>query len=147
MALSHDKIIEKALTIAENRAHRSNYITSPKSVEEYLILKLCNELSEVFSVVWLDTRHGVIEYQALFNGTIDGASVYPREVVKAGLSVNAAACVFCHNHPSGSCSPSQADKRITERLKAALSLIDIRVLDHVIVAGGKSYSFANNGLI
>ena len=102
---------------------------------------------EVFSVVFLDSQHRVLGIDQMFRGTVDGASVYPREIVKASLRHNAAAVVFCHNHPSGVCEPSSADRRITERLTSALALIDVRVLDHLIVSGGDSYSFAETGLI
>lgn len=138
-------LIKKALQIAENRAHKADYIQSPASAINYLKLKALEFEREVFAVIWLDSRHGIIEHQQLFAGTIDGAAVYPREVVKAGLYANAAAVIITHNHPSGDPAPSAADKRITDRLKSALELIDIRVLDHVITAGGKHYSFAENG--
>ena len=101
---------------------------------------------ERFCAIWLDNRHRVIRFDELSRGTIDGASVYPREVVKAALSVNAAACIFAHNHPSGISEPSQADERITRRLRDALALVDIRVLDHIVI-GQTSVSFAERGLL
>lgn len=102
---------------------------------------------EVFFAAFLTSQHQVIAMEEIFRGTIDGAAVYPREVVKAVLNHNAAAVIFSHNHPSGICEPSQADKRITERLVEALRLIDVRVLDHIIIAGSKHYSFAEKGLL
>lgn len=140
-------LISKALEIAERRATKSTYCDSPRAVIDYLKVKNMELEREVFSVIWLDNRHGVIECQDLFFGTIDGASVYPREVLKAALYANAAACIICHNHPSGEPTPSQADKNITQKLKDALGIIDIRVLDHIITAGARHTSFAEQGLI
>ena len=101
---------------------------------------------EVFTVLWLDTRHRVLGFEELFRGTIDGSSVHPREVVKSALHKNAAACILAHNHPSGISTASNADRAITRRLKDALSLIDVRVLDHIIV-GEDCLSFAEAGLL
>ena len=101
----------------------------------------------MFACLFLDNQHRVIHLDQLFRGTIDGASVYPREVVKKALHHNAAAVIFAHNHPSGISEPSPADKQITEKLKQALALLDIRVLDHFIIADGQPYSFAEHGLI
>ena len=101
----------------------------------------------MFACLFLDNQHRVILLEELFRGTIDGASVYPREVVKQALYHNAAAVIFAHNHPSGISEPSQADKHITEKLKQALSLFDIRVLDHFIIGDGQPYSFAEHGLL
>ena len=100
----------------------------------------------MFAVLWLDNRHRVLAFEELFRGTIDGASVHPREVVKAALRHNAAACIFAHNHPSGDPTPSPADKRITQRLKEALGLVEVRALDHVVVAE-TTCSFAELGLM
>lgn len=122
-------------------------LTSPDLVRKYLQSILQVEEREVFGVLYLDNQHAVIQYEVLFYGTIDGASVYPREVVKSSLGVNAAAVIFYHNHPSGTPEPSQADKRITERLRDALAMVDIRVLDHVVVGAGESVSFAERGLL
>ncbi|HAS8160916.1 TPA: DNA repair protein RadC, partial [Vibrio vulnificus] len=101
---------------------------------------------EVFAVMFLDNQHRLIAFEELFFGTIDSASVYPREVLKAALKINAAALIFAHNHPSGDATPSQADKQITQRLKEALALVDIRVLDHIVV-GDSAISFAERGLL
>lgn len=102
--------------------------------------------NELFSVPFLDNRHGVIQYKEMFRGTIDGASVFPREVVKMALSCNASAVIFSHNHPSGVAEPSRADESITKRLKDALALVDVRVLDHLII-GSEITSFAERGIL
>jgi DNA repair protein RadC len=122
-------------------------LTSPQLTRDFLTLKLGALEHEVFAVILLDGRHRVIEYVELFRGTIDGASVHPREVVKLALAKNAAAVVLAHPHPSGVAEPSQADEILTRRLRDALQLVDIRVLDHVVVAGGAAVSFAELGLL
>ena len=101
----------------------------------------------MFSVIFLDNRHRVISFEIMFRGTIDGSSVYPREVVKTALKHNAAATIFAHNHPSGDPEPSKADESITQRLKEALALVDIRVLDHLVVGSSEIVSFAERGLL
>lgn len=125
---------------------RGSLFTAPAAGREYLSAKLAGRESECFAILFLDNRHRLIEYRELFYGTIDGASVHPREVVKAALEVNAAAVIFAHNHPSGETEPSMADLRITQRLKDALSLVEIRVLDHLVV-GATITSFAEKGLL
>ncbi len=122
-------------------------ITSPTECRDYLKLKLYGLPYELFACLLLDNRHRVIRYTELFRGTIDGASVHPREVVRLVLEHNAAAVIFAHNHPSGTPEPSQSDLRITQRLKDALALIDVRVLDHHIVGDGDGTSLAECGLI
>jgi len=122
-------------------------LTSPDLVRDYLNLRLKGMEYEVFAVVLLNNRHVPIKYLEVFRGTIDGASVHPREVVKEVLGANAAAVIFAHNHPSGSSEPSMADQRITQRLKDALALIDVRVLDHLIIGAGEAVSFAERGLL
>ncbi len=112
----------------------------------FLASRLRDLKAEQFCVVFLDNRHRVIAYEAMFQGTVDSASVYPREVVRASIKHNAAAVIFAHNHPSGAAEPSQADKRITQQLKKALALIDVRVLDHFVV-GDTLVSFAERGLL
>ena len=97
--------------------------------------------------LFLDNRHGMIAAEGLFHGTIDGASVHPREIVRRCLELNAAAIIVAHNHPSGNPAPSQADQRITEKVKEALALVDVRVLDHFVIGGGDAYSFAEHGLL
>ncbi len=123
------------------------FATSPESVKQFCRLQAAHLEHEVFGVLLLDNQHQLIESVTLFRGTIDGASVYPREVVKEVLSVNAAACIFFHNHPSSLAEPSDADRRITTRLIDALKLIDVRVLDHLIVTSRSAYSFAEAGIL
>jgi DNA repair protein RadC len=121
-------------------------LAAPSRTREFLRLKLGALEHEVFAALFLDNRHRLIEYVELFRGTIDGAQVHPREVVKEALARNAAALIFCHCHPSGQASPSQADEHITRRLQDALALVDIRVVDHLIV-GETIMSFAESGLL
>ncbi|MCW9055323.1 MAG: DNA repair protein RadC [Gammaproteobacteria bacterium] len=125
---------------------RGDALTSPGETRQFLAAHLRDFAHEVFAALFLDQRHRVICYEELFSGTIDGASVHPREVVKKALSYNAAAIIFAHNHPSGVAEPSTADERITQRLKEALSLVDVRVLDHFVV-GDDIVSFAERGLL
>lgn len=120
-------------------------LTSPALVRDYLTAHLRHQPREVFAALFLDSQHRLIVYEELFYGTIDGASVYPREVVKRGLLHNAAALIVAHNHPSGVAEPSVADRRITERLKDALALVDIRLLDHMVIGDGEVCSFAERG--
>ena len=141
-----EEIIKAAIREIDARFCRGTQICSPEATQEYLRLHLAHLEHEVFAVLWLDTRHRVLAFEELFRGTIDGASVHPRELVKSALQHNAAACIICHNHPSGMADPSNADRQITQRIKDALALIDVRTLDHVIVAE-YSYSFAEHGLI
>jgi DNA repair protein RadC len=142
-----EQVINAARQALAYRVRRGADISSPQRAREYLAMKLGNLDHEVFAVIWVDKRHRVIEYVEMFRGTIDGASVYPREILKAALEKGAAAAVLVHNHPSGDCTRSQADEMITIRLKEALSLIDVRVLDHFIVGGGNVSSFAELGLL
>jgi DNA repair protein RadC len=122
-------------------------IRSPADTETFMLARLRDRPHEVFCCLYLDNRHRVILFEELFRGTIDGTSVYPREVVKQALAVNAAAIILAHNHPSGVAEPSQADERITRRVKAALELVDIRLLDHLVIGDGTSISLASRGLI
>lgn len=122
-------------------------LANPRATREYLRMRLRDLDHEVFCCLHLDNRHRVIAFDELFRGTIDGASVHPREVVKQALARNAAAVILAHNHPSGVAEPSQADELITRRLKEALALVDIRVLDHIIVGDGQCESFAERGLL
>jgi len=125
----------------------SDLLTSPHLVRQYLSAQLRHQPQEVFAVLFLDNQHRLIAYDELFFGTIDGAAVYPREVVKKALARNAAAAIFAHNHPSGIAEPSQADQRITQRLQAALDLVGVRVIDHMIVGDKEVISFAEQGLL
>ena len=129
------------------RLARGQVLGSPADVRKFLQLKLRCLPHEVFACLFLDNQHAVIGYEELFRGTIDGASVYPREVVKRCLALNAAAVIFAHNHPSGIAEPSQADQRLTQRLKAALGTVDIRVLDHFVVGEAEALSFSERGLL
>ena len=122
-------------------------IRSPADTETFLLARLRDRPHEVFCCLYLDNRHRVILFEELFRGTIDGTSVYPREIVKQALTVNAAAIILAHNHPSGICEPSQADERITRRVKSALDLVDIRLLDHLVIGDGKSTSLASRGML
>ncbi len=122
-------------------------IRSPADTESFLQARMRHLDHELFCCLYLDNRHRVLRFDELFRGTIDGTSVYPREVVKEALSVNAAAVILAHNHPSGVSEPSQADERITRRLKSALELVDIRLLDHLIIGDGAATSLARRGLI
>ncbi|MCK5478637.1 MAG: DNA repair protein RadC [Methylococcales bacterium] len=126
---------------------RGDALTSPEATRAYLSAQLRGYSYEVFACLFLDNQHRIIQLEELFRGTIDGASVYPREVAKRALFHNAAAVIFAHNHPSGINEPSQADKSITDKLKQALTLFDIRVLDHFIIGDGEPYSFAENDLL
>jgi DNA repair protein RadC len=142
-----EEVIRAARDHMTSRCRRGRSMNSPRAIRDFLSLKLGTLEHEMFCVLLLDKRNRLIEYVELFRGTIDGASVHPREVVKLALAKNAASVVFAHPHPSGVAEPSQADELITQRLKDALGLVDIRVLDHLIVAGGEVTSFAERGLI
>lgn len=133
--------------LRENLAQREQAITSPQQTRDYLRLRLGHRTREVFACLFLDTRHRVIAYEELFQGTIDGASVHPREVVRQAMAHNAAALILAHNHPSGVAEPSQADRRITLRLREALALVDVRVLDHIVVGGSEMSSLAELGML
>jgi DNA repair protein RadC len=141
-----NELLEHAAEALATKYKREGTFTNPTNVKEYLKLKLGAHDREVFAVMFLDNQHQLISFEELFFGTIDAASIYPREVLKTALNHNAAAVIFAHNHPSGIAEPSQADKRITQRLIDALKLVDIRVLDHIVV-GEDCVSFAEKGLI
>ncbi|MAT91370.1 MAG: hypothetical protein CME59_02090 [Halioglobus sp.] len=145
--LTEDQIIEKALQILESRIFNGDTLDSPAATVNFLKLKLAGRDQEAFCAIFLNSQRQVLDFEEMFHGTLDGASVYPREVVKAAIYKRAAAVIFAHNHPSGPAEPSAADCSITSRLQDALALIDVRVLDHIIVGGANSYSFAENGLI
>jgi DNA repair protein RadC len=146
--MSEQDIINQALTILESRLHKpSHYFEEPQAVKNYLKLHCAEQEHESFFLMLLNNKHGLITLTELFRGTIDAATIYPREVVKTTLQFNAAAVVLAHNHPSGDCTASFADQCITQKLVKALKLIDVPVLDHIIVGHGESYSFAEHGLI
>lgn len=148
---AEDRVIANAIEILRQRlANPGEALTNPAAVRNMLALKLAGELSEKFSVLLLDNQHRVLGYETLFHGTIDSASVYPREVVRLCIERNAAAIILAHNHPSGVSEPSQADIQLTRRLKEALALISVTVLDHFIVGGSvdmQMTSMAERGLM
>ena len=138
-------VLEIARRYLLENLQRDTVLSSPRATRDYLALQLTGLQREVFACLFVDAQNQLLAYEELFRGTLDGASVYPREVLKRVLYHNAAAVIFAHNHPSGIAEPSQADHRITERLKQSLGLIDVKVLDHVVVAGGDTVSFAERG--
>jgi DNA repair protein RadC len=145
---SEDAIIARALAILEARVQGYEFkATSPVAVREFLTVKLGALEHEVFTVIYLNCQNEIIGHEEMFRGTLTQTSVYPREVVKAVLTRNAAAVIFAHNHPSGTLDPSRADEMLTNSLKQTLSMIDVRVLDHFIIAGGRCASMAEKGLI
>ncbi|MEE9310710.1 MAG: DNA repair protein RadC [Cocleimonas sp.] len=139
-------VVEMSRRYLEEKIHRGDAMDNADDVKNYLQSRLQHYPFEVFSCLFLDNKHRVIEYEELFRGTIDGASVHPREVVRRVLHHNAAAIILAHNHPSGVAEPSQSDKLITQKLKQALEMIDVRVLDHFII-GDEMVSFAERGLL
>lgn len=144
------ELIGTALRVMESQAaekHGCESFTTPDFAKQYFSLRLCRYECEYFSAAFLNNQNKLIACEELFRGTIDGASVYPREVVKSVLQYNAAAIVIAHNHPSGVCENSHADWAITQRLQQALALIDVRILDHIIVGGSDALSFAEKGLL
>ena len=145
--MTPDQIVQQALRILDARMRAAPTLASPEAVRDYLRLSLHDRAHEVFVCVFLDSQHRVIACDELFRGTLAQTSVYPREVVKAALARNAAAVIFAHNHPSGIAEPSRADELLTQSLKQALALVDIRTLDHFIVAGSQLVSFAERSLI
>lgn len=146
--MSEDEIVREALNILETRLRRPNqFFTSATDVKSYLKIQFSSMEYESFRVMFLNSAHGLISCEELFRGTINQAAVYPREVVKTALAFNAAAIVLSHNHPSGNANPSEADRQITKRIVDAMGLVDIRVLDHIVIAGGEVYSFAEHGYI
>ena len=142
-----DSVLAAAQAILAARMKHSHALASPSAVREYLRLLLHNREHEVFVVVLLDAQNRVLATEELFRGTLTQTSVYPREVVKLALRHNAGAVILAHNHPSGVAEPSHADETLTQSLKQALALVDIKVLDHFIVAGSSALSFAERGLL
>jgi len=131
----------------QEQVQRGDPLENPDATRQFLASRLRHLPHEVFACLFLDNRHRVIDFEELFRGTIDGASVHPREVVRRALHHNAAAIILAHNHPSGIAEPSRADVQLTRRLVDALTLVDVRVLDHVVVGDGNGVSFAERGLI
>ena len=145
--VSDEVVIDTALGILARRISKGPLLSSPSAVKNYLRLRFAELQHEVFCLLFLDKRHRLIACEEMFRGTIDGASVHPREVVKTALRHNSAAVILCHNHPSNCAEPSHADELITHRLKSALDLVDIRVIDHLVIGGEFSVSFAKRGLL
>jgi DNA repair protein RadC len=139
--------LELARRSLKDELRAASALTSPGAVRDYLRLAIADREHEVFVCLWLDAQHRVLRFDELFRGTLTQTSVYPREIVKAGLQANAAAVIFAHNHPSGAAQPSRADELLTRNLKDALALVEVKVLDHFIVAGNQALSFAERGLL
>jgi len=145
-----DQVVREALSIIERRMRRASTdaFTSPTEVRAYCRLRLAQLAHEVFMVLFLDAQNRLIAAEEMFRGTLTQTAVYTREVVKAALQHNAASVIFCHNHPSGATEPSQADRWLTDQLRTALSMVDVKTLDHIIVgAGNAALSFAERGLL
>ena len=141
------RLVRQALALLECEVREADVLGSPTAVRDYLRLRLADRPHEVFAVVFLDSQNRVIETVELFRGSLNQTSVYPREVVIEALSRQAAAVILCHNHPSGVAAPSRADEVLTQTLKSALALVDIRVLDHFIVTRSQTLSLAELGLL
>ena len=139
-------VLAAAEGILKSRLERQGSIGNPTDATDFLRMRLGALLHEEFHILWLDNRHRILECQKLFTGTVDGASVHPREVVRAALSINASAAILAHNHPSGVAEPSAADLAITSELRDALKLIGVRILDHIVV-GAECVSMAGRGLM
>jgi DNA repair protein RadC len=146
-AASAEEVLEQARRLLAQRVQRGTTMTSPHAVKDYLRLHIGVLEHEVFTVVFLDSQHRMIEVREMFRGTLTQTSVYPREVVKEALALNAGAVILAHNHPSGLPEPSRADEVLTQTLKAALAVVDVRVLDHFVVSLTGIVSFAERGLI
>jgi DNA repair protein RadC len=146
-AASDDEVLSQAWGVLADRVKPGITLTSPQNVKDYLRLQIGLLEYEVFCVVFLDAQHRVIDLRQMFRGTVSQTSVYPREVVKESLQLNAAAVILAHNHPSGVPEPSRADEFLTQSLKTALALVDVRVLDHLVVTATATVSFAERGLL
>ena len=142
-----ESVIQLAINVLSERHRPGKAITSPNNMRRYLRVRLRGRYNEIFGVMFLDNRRRIIADEELFQGTINGTSVYPRVVVQRALSLNAAIVILYHNHPSGVAEPSSADKAITKRLQDALALVDIRILDHLVVGDEEVISFAEKGLL
>ena len=142
-----EEVLSQARRVLSRRVRRGATMSSPQAVKDYLRLEIGVLEHEVFCVLFVDAQHRIIELKQMFRGTVTQTSVYPREVVKAALGCNAAAVLLAHNHPSGAAEPSRADEFLTQTLKTALALVDVRVLDHLVVAGAEVRSFAELGLL
>jgi DNA repair protein RadC len=140
-------IVEEALRLLACEVRHTDVLTSPSAVRDYLQLRLADRPHEVFAVMFLDSQNGVIATEEMFRGTLTQTSVYPREVVIEALRYGAASVILCHNHPSGAAMPSRADEALTQTLRSALALVDVRVLDHFIVTRTSVTSMAEMGLV
>jgi DNA repair protein RadC len=142
-----DEVLNYARILLAQSVKRGECFSSPQMVKDYLSLQIGTLEHEVFCVLFLDAQHRVIQLEEMFRGTVTETAVYPREIVKEALRCNAHAVILAHNHPTGSLEPSRADERLTDNLKAALSLVDVRVLDHLVVGTTGAFSFAEQGLL
>ncbi|WP_088284166.1 DNA repair protein RadC [Ideonella sp. A 288] len=142
-----DEVLHQARCVLSRQVRRGAAISSPQAVKDYLRVNFGGLEHEVFSIMFLDAQHRMLSFEEMFRGTVSQTSVYPREIVKKALSLNAAAVILAHNHPSGVADPSRSDEYLTQALKSALALVDVRVLDHMVVAGAEVRSFAEMGLL
>lgn len=141
-----NQVLTAARAIVDQTVRRETSFTTPTVVKDYVRAKLCGLEHEVFAVLFLNAQNQLIEYVELFRGTITQSAVYPREVIKEALARNAAALIIAHNHPSGSAKPSAADRELTDRLHETLALVDVRLFDHILVAGNETVSFRELGV-
>ena len=142
-----DEVLSQVRRVLSHRVRRGAVMSSPEAVKDYLRVEIGLLEHEVFGVLFLDAQHRIIAFKPMFRGTVTQTSVYPREVVKESLVLNVAAVILAHNHPSGAVEPSRADEFLTQTLKTALALVDVRVLDHLVVAGADVCSFSERGLL
>lgn len=142
-----EEVLHQARCVLSHRVRRGATMSSPRAVKDFLCIEIGVLEHEVFCVLFLDAQHRIIALKQMFRGTVAQTSVYPREVVKESLALNAAAVILAHNHPSGAAEPSRADEFLTQTLKTALALVDVQVLDHLVVAGSDATSFAERGLL
>jgi len=140
-------VLDAALAILDRKIEREEAISSPQESMTYIRAKLHGKQDERFAVLYMDNRNRPLFFGVLFNGTIDGASVHPRVLVRQALELNAATAIIAHNHPSGTAEPSEADKGLTKRIQDIFAMVDVRLLDHIIVGEGECVSFANRGLL
>lgn len=147
MSPNDQAVIQQAKRILAQQVRKGRKLLSPDDVRDYLLFRLAQYEREVFGVLLLDNQHRVLAFHELFQGTLSQTMVYPREIIKATIQHNAAALILVHNHPSNEASPSNDDKRITKKIKLAMELLDVRVLDHFIVAGDRTVSMAELGLV
>ena len=144
---SAEEVLRHARCVLSRRVRRGASMSSPQAVKDYLRVALGALEHEMFTIIFLDAQNRVLALKQMFRGSVTQTSVYPREVVKEALGLNAAGVILSHNHPSGAAEPSRADEYLTQTLKAALALVDVRVLDHMVVAGAEVVSFAERGLL